>query len=203
VGTPRWGHRPRQAARPRVAHHTELVDEDAHRDAIRRLLHDECLDLRDRVAGCLVLLYAQPISRICMLTAEHLTRHRGHIAIRLGRTPRELPEPLGALTMTLAGQRPTLASIAPGPDDRQWLSPGRRLGTPIDETHLRRGLQDLQIAPLSARTTAQISLAKVLPPRIFADLLGVSISSATSWQQLADGERAHYTASAAKRYDHP
>ena len=40
-----------------------------------RLLHDTALDPTDRVAGCLLLLYGQPLSRIAVMTTSQVTRH--------------------------------------------------------------------------------------------------------------------------------
>jgi hypothetical protein len=155
-------------------------------------LGDADLDLRDRVAGCLVLLYAQPVSRILMLTTDHVTTSRNRIAIRLGNTPLELPEPLGQLTARLASERPGRATTAVGGSAPAWLFQGMRVGTPLDETHFRRRLQRLAITPLAARTAAQTNLAAALPPTIVADLLGFSTSAASNWYQLTGGEWNRY-----------
>jgi hypothetical protein len=64
----------RRRATARVPHHTERRWDDA-----RRLLHDSSLRLHDRVAGLLVLLYAQSLPGIASLTTGHIRgkRHRG------------------------------------------------------------------------------------------------------------------------------
>ncbi len=148
-----------------------------------------------------MLLYAQPVSRLLMLTTDHVTTSRDRIAIRLGNTPLELPEPLGALTATLARERPGRASTATGGSAPAWLFQGMRVGTPLDATHFRRRLKRLAIAPLSARTAAQTNLAARLPPTIVADLIGVSPSAASNWYRLAGGEWNRYAAHGAARYD--
>ncbi len=52
---------------------TNQLDSDDERwTQIRRLLHDPGLDTVDRVAGCLLLLYGQPLSRICRLTIDKI-----------------------------------------------------------------------------------------------------------------------------------
>jgi len=202
----KWAHRggliaPLTAARPIVKQHTRPLDDDTRLAYVRRLLTDHDLDLRDRVAGCLVLLYAQPVSRLLMLTTDHVTTSRDRIAIRLGNTPLELPEPLGALTATLARERPGRASTATGGSAPAWLFQGMRVGTPLDEAHFRGRLKRLAIAPLSARTAAQTNLAALLPPTIVADLIGVSPSAASNWYRLAGGEWNRYAAHGAARYD--
>ncbi len=48
------------------------TDPDTRWNIIRGLLHDDTLELTDRVAGCLVLLYAQPLSRITLITRDQI-----------------------------------------------------------------------------------------------------------------------------------
>ncbi|MGE6738432.1 hypothetical protein ACQKIP_47125, partial [Streptomyces sp. NPDC059900] len=50
-----------------------LPEADQRWTLSKRLLHDTTLDTVDRVAGCLVVLYAQPCSRIVSLTVSHVT----------------------------------------------------------------------------------------------------------------------------------
>lgn len=79
-------------------HHIDPLDPRQRLQLIRRLLSDESLDLRDRVAGCLVLLFAQPISRLVLLTRDAVQQRQGRVFISLGREPLLLPEPLATLT---------------------------------------------------------------------------------------------------------
>lgn len=48
------------------------IDSEARWAHARRLLHDEAIKAEDRVAGLLVLLYAQPTTAISRLTLEHV-----------------------------------------------------------------------------------------------------------------------------------
>ncbi len=59
--------------------------------ATRRLLHDPALDPVERVAGALVVLYAQPVARIARLTRADLTRDGEQTLLRLGRDQLLLP----------------------------------------------------------------------------------------------------------------
>ena len=54
---------------PTLASRTGPAGSDEHRWAqIRRLLHDDTFELTDRVAGTLLLLYGQQLSRIAAMT---------------------------------------------------------------------------------------------------------------------------------------
>ncbi|MCP9490768.1 MAG: hypothetical protein MSC31_12975 [Solirubrobacteraceae bacterium MAG38_C4-C5] len=52
------------AARAQPRGHTDPLHAEERLRVVGSLLADESLDLRDRVAGCLVLIFAQPITRL-------------------------------------------------------------------------------------------------------------------------------------------
>jgi len=68
---------------------------------VRRLLHDDTVALEDRVAGSLVLLYAQPLSRIATMTTDQVHGHNDTVLVRLGRYELTAPEPLAGLLASL------------------------------------------------------------------------------------------------------
>jgi hypothetical protein len=80
---------------------------DEQRFAIlRRLLHDPELDLRDRFAGSVLLLYGKPTTRIVALrTTDIQTTPAGEITLRLGRGEILVPEPLAGIAETLRGRQ--------------------------------------------------------------------------------------------------
>ena len=65
--------------------------------ALQRLVTDETLPLRSRIAGSLILLYAQPVSRIVRLTIDDILHDGDHTLLRLGEPPTPVPEPLAGL----------------------------------------------------------------------------------------------------------
>jgi hypothetical protein len=166
---------------------------------VRRLLHDESLDIRDRVAGCLVVLFGQPLTRIVTLRTSDIHVTSQSVVIHLGREPVELPQPLGRLVAELARERPGKAKTAIDPETR-WLLPGMRLDAPLSDEHLRRRLKRIGITAWPARTAALATLARTLPPAIIADLLGFTEPAAAEWSGLAGGRWAGYAAHAATRY---
>jgi hypothetical protein len=66
-----------------------------------RLLHDDTLDLTDRAAGCLLLLYGQQLSRIAAMTTSQVTSRDDTIFVRFGRHDAPVPEPLGVILTKL------------------------------------------------------------------------------------------------------
>ena len=160
---------------------------------LQRLASDEALDQRDRVAGSLVLLLAQPITRLVRLTPADVHTDRDVVSLRLGRDPIELPEPLGRLTAELAANPRGLATTAAA-GRTVWLFPGLRLDAPLSAEHMRRRLARLGITARPDRTGALIELCQRVPPAILADMLGISEHNAARWAKLSGGEWARYAA---------
>jgi hypothetical protein len=69
-----------------------------------RLLHDDALDLTDRAAGCLLLLYGQQLSRIAAMTTSQVSVREDAVLIRFGDHDLPVPEPLAAAGVS-QGQR--------------------------------------------------------------------------------------------------
>lgn len=67
------------------------LSEDERLDALGRLLTDAEIPMRLRVAGVIVLLYAQPLSRIVRLSVDDVIRDGDTVLLRLGIQPRPFP----------------------------------------------------------------------------------------------------------------
>jgi hypothetical protein len=134
----------------------------------RWLLHDDSLKPEDRLAGLLVLLYAQRTSAISRLTLGHVQAADGQVLIRLGREPVLLPGPLDAVALQVAATRRGHAAI--GDDGTSaWLFPGGQPGQPISAFQL--GIRCGQ-----SRSAALFQLATDLPAAVLARMLGIHIS---------------------------
>ena len=168
------------------------------RDQARRLLHDETITPADRVAGLLVLLYAQWAASIARLTVDHVNVTPGAVRLRLGPEPVALPGPLDHLAATLtATSRGHCAIGDPGPSP--WLFPGGRPGQPISAYQLGKRLKSLGIRPWQARNAAVFDLAMNLPAALLARLLGINVDVAATWQQATTGDWTAYAADVAQR----
>jgi hypothetical protein len=98
-------------------------------ELIRRLAEDASLDLRDSIAALLVLLYAQPVTKVVTLTTSDITHDNGTLLIRLGDPPAPVPEPFAALLTRYLSSRPN-QTTATNPAS-SLLFPGRRAGQPL------------------------------------------------------------------------
>jgi hypothetical protein len=174
------------------------LDQDRRWADARRLLHEEECEPADRVAGLLVLLYAQKLNDITALTTRHVLREDGRTLLRLGRRPIVLPAPLDALVTRLADDRRAPGrGLLSGPSD--WLFPGRWPGTALTPDALGGRLHAIAISPRQARSTALLTLAAEVPAAILAKTLGIHIQAAVQWQKISSGDWTAYAADVSRR----
>ena len=89
---------------------------------LRRLLDDDTIEIGDRVAGLLVLLFAQPVARIRSLAVSDLEHQGDELWLHIGAAYLPLPERLALLITELISQRRNMDTAAhPG---SRWLFPG-------------------------------------------------------------------------------
>ena len=177
---------------------TTPIDTEARWEHARRLLHDDTVEPADRVAGLLVLLYAQRPATISRLTLDHLQISYDCIRLRLGREPVVLPEPLDSLVRDFAAARRGHATIGTATSS-PWLFPGGQPGRPISALRLGERLRDLGLNPAQSRSTALFQLATELPAAILARMLGIHIAVAVAWQRASAGDWAAYAADVSRR----
>ncbi len=168
-----------------------IIDQDLI-ELARRLLHDPRITTRDRIAGSLVVLFAQPVIRIARLTVEDITIDTDTVAIHLGSTAIVVPEPLAGELRSLVADRSCRAAAQLY--EPLWLFSGRVAGRPIDEQVLSRRLKRIGVDCAATRRTALLQLAGQLPAAILADLLGINILTATQWAQIAGRTWGDYPA---------
>jgi hypothetical protein len=176
-------------------HPGQALDAEDRWAIARRLLHDDQLDLIDRVAGSFVLLYAQPLSRIAVMTHDQVTLHDdGALSVSFATHDVELPEPLAALVATLAtGARHGHVGIG-APETTRWLFPGHLPGRPITPARLGTRLAVFGIDARAARRAALLQLAAELPAPVLAGSLGITTATAVDWVKAAGGDWANYAA---------
>jgi hypothetical protein len=168
-------------------------DQDEHWALVRRMLHDEnSASVEDRAAACLVLLYAQPVSKIVALTMADLFVTEDGTVLRLGLEPLLLPRPLDELLRSLPIAKPFGAASMLA--DERWLFPGKRAGHHQHPTSLMRRLNRLGITTRASRNTAMLHLAATVPPAVFASLIGISTGAATKWAEYAGSKWTTYAA---------
>ncbi|WP_432144737.1 hypothetical protein [Streptomyces sp. bgisy084] len=145
-----------------------------------------------------MLLFAQPASRICRLTTEHVIDNGHTVQLRLGNNPQTCPHRsmTSSATWCATGTAARLCSLgtnpsgcfpAPTPDGHSnHTASGRRLGR-------------LGIRPCVSRNASLMHIASELPAHVFTRLLGLSQSTADNWDAEASGFSPAYGAEIARR----
>jgi hypothetical protein len=173
-------------AHPRRATQGALPDvDDEERWAIaRRLVTDDTIPTADRVAGALVVLYAQPLARIARLTPSDLHRRPDATTMLiLDGNLVPIHEPIAGLIERLPARRHNgvteqLAS--------PWLFPGNHAGRPIPPTPSANDSVPSGSNPEPCSAT-RAQLAAEIPPAMLGEIIGVSATTATRWAALTAG----------------
>jgi hypothetical protein len=144
---------------------------------IRKLLESPGIPLRERVVGLLVLFYAQPVSRIALLTTNDVVLEDDTVLLRIGDPPTPAPEPLAGLLRELLAHRMSFR----GPNAHTaWLFPGRRAGQPMRSQALGALLRQYGVTVQAGRTAALRQLVLQAPAPVIASMLGYH-NTHTAW----------------------
>lgn len=174
------------------------LDQDRRWTDARRFLHDNALPITHRVAGPLILLYAQRLTVISTLTIHHVRQEGDRALLLIGSRPIALPAPLDSLVSELVSTRKLPgASLIHTPSD--WLFPGRWRTRPLTEDALARRLHAHGLRPRQSRNTALFALAPEVPAAILAKTLGIHIKAAIQWQKISSGDWTAYAAAVSRR----
>ncbi len=159
-----------------------------------KVLTDEDAPLRSRAAAAILLLYAQPLSRITRLTIDDILRDGDQVLLRLGKPPSPVPEPVAALLLEYLGQRTNMATATNHAS--RWLFPGRCAGQPLRSDTLSALLvHDLGVPATAGRAAAMRQHLLDLPAPIVATALGYhhntttrhTAEAGTTWANYASG----------------
>jgi hypothetical protein len=182
----------------------EILTPEDRWQMLRRCLHDEQIPTCLRVAGALILLYAQNPSRIVRLTREDLATRGNYQYLTLGQHPVILPPKLATLlkeqaTAAVRWRRPRVELDTP---HRHWLFPGNHPGQHATADRISTLLaRELGLYTRPARAAALCALAEDLPAAVLADLLGVHVTTAIRWASLIRHDWFSYLNARADRVD--
>jgi hypothetical protein len=159
-----------------------------------QLLTGQDLPLRSRVAGVIVLLYAQPVSRIVRLSIDDVIPDGDQVLLRLGEPPSPVPTPFAQLLLTWISERDNM-NTATNPNSR-WLFPGRRAGQPMHPASLAALINRLGVPTSTGRTAAIHQHVMEMPAPVVADALSyhpvttakIATQVGATWSRYAPGD---------------
>jgi len=167
----RTKHLPSLRVPQRKAASTPVMAQDERLALLRRCFAgDSDIALPYRVATALLLLYAQPVTRICRLRVHDVVTTGDVIGIHLGKEPTTLPAPVAELLREHVDNRPHMTTAANA--DAAWLFPGRCPGQPLTQSQLMTGIRQTGVHLLGGRNAALRQLVLDMPPALAAEALG-------------------------------
>lgn len=191
--TAEHGHSQRLSVPPATASTGTAMNAEARWDILARLLHDDTIELTDRVAGSLLLCYAQPLSRITAITRDQIVRTDEATTIRFGTADIVVPDPLAGMLGTLLDTPRAYISVG-APTTSRWLFPGQHAARPLTPARLGARLNRLGIDARAGRRATMLHLAAELPAAVLADLLHLTPATAVGWVNNAGGDWSRYAA---------
>jgi len=177
-------------------------------DLLGRLLTDHDLSLRTRVAAAIVLLYAQPLSRIGRLTIDDVVHDGDQVLIRLGEPPSPVPGPIADLLLDWIENRDNM-NTATNRDSR-WMFPGRRAGQPMHPETLAAHINGIGVPTVAGRAAAIRQHVLEMPAPAVADALGyhpvttakLAVQAGGTWSRYAAGDHLRSPSSWTPRRTH-
>ncbi|RMH80560.1 MAG: hypothetical protein D6683_04985 [Actinomyces sp.] len=170
-----------------------VLDDAARWIMARQLVTDTTLNDADRVAGALLVLYGQPLTRIAAITTGDIHHSSdGTTIVELGGHPVPLHEPFVTLICQLP-HRDT-QGMSDQLDRTGWLFPGRHADRHISPNALGVRLRRIGIEARLMRNSARAQLATEIPPALLGEILGVNATTATRWAALTAGNWTDYVA---------
>ncbi|WP_327700681.1 hypothetical protein OG530_01240 [Streptomyces decoyicus] len=163
-------------------------------ELIGRLLTDPNSPLRTRVAGVIVMLYAQPLRRVVRLTLDDIGHSNDQTLLRLGEPPSTVPEPLAELLHRWIDSRDNMNAVTNHAS--RWPFPGRRAGQPMHPDVLAALINDIGIPTIAGRTAAIRQHVLEMPAPAVAEALGyhrvttaeLASEAGGTWSRYATGD---------------
>lgn len=143
---------------------------------IRDLTEREDMTPDIRVAGLLLGLYGQPLTKIVTLASDDLcVGEDGEAYLRLGRAPVQVPRIVRELLLL---SRANGGYSGNGAVDTKWLLPGKAPGTHLSpQTVTKNLMKKLNISTNDLKQSGLRHLARNAPPAIVADVAGYQTRS--------------------------
>jgi len=156
----------------RSAKTSPSLSQDQRLAWIHELLTGTSESLPYRVAGMLLLLYAQPLVKVVALQSSVIDHSDTGMSITLGEHPTDVPEPFASLLGEHLPARPNLRTGA-GPDS-PWIFPSTLAGRHLHPNTAMERLRDPGVNLLGARNRAIGELVLECPPSVVAEALAYS-----------------------------
>lgn len=175
----------------RKAETRPVLDQNERLRLLRETLENEDRPLHHRAAAVLLLLYAQPLTRIARMRADQISRtENGETVVVFDDQPVPIPQPFDEILQQHLANRPNMNTAANRAS--AWLFPGYRPGQHLHPGHLMTRLRSSGIHLLGARNATLRALVLTMPPPLAAQALGYSTQITEQHAKQAGNTWASY-----------
>jgi len=175
----------------------KLISKDERSYWIMTFIEDDSIHLHVRVAGLLLLVFAQPLANIVELEINDVTDLDGKLFLKLGSQAVPIPSPIVGLFRDYLDHRPNLRGANAG---SSWLFPGVKAGRFITVDSIKEQFRKIGFTQfLGARSSSFEELLAIAPAPLVADALGYSYKSADKHSLVTNQSWAHYVGVRTKR----
>ena len=177
-----------------VIRHAAPLPDHERVSHLGRVLTSQDLPLRTRVAAAIVLLCAQPLSRVVRITLDDVIRDGDQVLLRIGEPPSPVPAPVADLLLRWTDNRDNMNTATNR--NSPWLFPGRRAGQPMNPDALAALVNDIGIPTIAGRASAIRQHVLEMPAPVVADALSyhpvttakLAAQAARTWSRYAPGD---------------
>ena len=155
----------------RIANSTPIVTQEQRLQMVRNCLEFDQVVLSTRIAGLILLLWAQPLNRIVMLRRRDISPRIDGLYLTFGTVPSIVPPELAD---TFGDYFAHPSNQQTGNTGTDWLFPGTRAGRHLHENTLSERLKILGIDAQRVRNATLQDLTQQVDARSLIDLLGYS-----------------------------
>lgn len=175
----------------RKKNHLDTLGVQGRLTLIRQVLTDESTTMTARVAGGMILLFAQPLNRTVSLRLDAIrSADNGDLEIRFAEDWVPIPTAFAVILDDWLSHRPNMQTAAH--HTSPWLFPGVSPGQHLLAATVSTLLTTQGIPPRSARTAAWRELVRSVPPPLLASAFGVTPQTIDVYGQQAGSRFARY-----------
>lgn len=175
----------------RKKNHLDTLGVQGRLRLIRKVLSDDSTTMTARVAGGMILLFAQPLNRTVALRLDAIrATDDGDLEIRFSKDWVPIPTAFAVILDSWLSDRTNMQTAA-NPTS-PWLFPGISPGQHLQAGTVSTLLTKQGIPPRSARTAAWRELVRSVPPPLLASAFGVTPQTLETHSQQAGSRFARY-----------
>ncbi|WP_165068698.1 hypothetical protein [Marisediminicola senii] len=160
--------------------------------ALRQLTTNASPDPRLSLAVLLTVVYGIRVHRIAALRVENFTIRDGTAQVRLGSVALELPNVAAPWIEAIQQGVPLKRRFGGSSERSEWVFPGYRHGNHVLASSLAVQLRDAGVSPALAHQVSAAVIITQVPPAVVARILGIHLTTAAQWHQLAGSIPLHH-----------